>query len=182
MAERKKHRPGQIDADAFRALPERAQEMWFFYCERSVIRQKIENLMFIQIVGLDYSCCKSPIEVMFKFAYDLILYDDNYPDLCLEPQYEIETNNKKYIADFAFFADESTASEIKNENYKLVIECDGHEFHEKTKEQVAYDNEREYDIKTAGFDILRFSGSQIYNHPFRCAAQTYEYILKKVGE
>jgi hypothetical protein len=39
-------------------------------------------------------------------------------------------------------------------------------------------------LKVAGYNILRFSGSQIYNHPFECAEETFKYIdvLKKGNE
>lgn len=56
------------------------------------------------------------------------------------------------------------------------------EFHQKTKEQVQKDNEREYDLKMAGYEILRFSGTQIFNNPIKCAEDTYNYIIKKIKE
>ena len=95
----------------------------------------------------------------------------------LEPQYEVA--GSKYRVDFAFIADENMTIDFANNDFKLAIECDGHDFHEKTKEQVARDNEREYFLKMQGFDVLRFSGSQIYTKPFRCARQIYNYIVTK---
>lgn len=44
------------------------------------------------------------------------------------------------------------------------------------------DNEREFDLKMAGYDVLRFSGTQIYNNPFKCAKDTYYYIVKRIRE
>lgn len=90
-------------------------------------------------------------------------------------------------ADFMFKADDYLTKlilgkEIRNYNYKLIIECDGYEFHQKTRQQVQKDNEREYDLKMAGYEILRFSGSQIYNEPLKCAEDTYNYIMKKIKE
>ena len=41
---------------------------------------------------------------------------------------------------------------------------------------------REYDLKMAGYEVLRFSGSQIYNEPFKCAEDTYNYIMKIIKE
>ena len=61
----------------------------------------------------------------------------------------------------------------------MLVECDGHDFHEKTKEQVEKDNEREYELKMAVYEILRFSGSQIYNNPFKCANDVYDYLILK---
>ena len=181
--EDKNYRKGEYEAVCFRALPERAQEIWFHYCNLAIANKRLEDLMFIYICGLDYSKCKSPIEMLFNFAFDLVKFSEGYMGYDLFPQHEIRCKTKTYYADFAFFANEIDGMmEIKNPDFKLVIECDGHEFHEKTKEQVTRDNEREYDLKMEGFDVLRFSGSQIYKKPFLCAAQALEYIIKKIGE
>jgi very-short-patch-repair endonuclease len=51
---------------------------------------------------------------------------------------------------------------------KFIIECDGHDFHEKTKQQVAYDKKRDRDLQALGFRVLRFSGSEIYKDPKAC--------------
>lgn len=183
--DKKKYREGQRDAEAFRKLPERAQEVWFQYCDFSIKNKKLFNMSFIYVMGLDYSKCKSPIEVIFNFAFDLVAYAEGYAGVWLQPQYEVHSRSedKAYYVDFAFLAEEvDEMIYIKNPSFKLAIECDGHEFHEKTKEQVSHDNEREYDLKMQGYDVLRFSGSQIYNKPLRCAAQTLEYITQKIGE
>lgn len=95
-------------------------------------------------------------------------------------QKEIKANGKKYIVDFYFEEDEYVNK--FNTDKKIIIECDGYEFHQKTKEQVQKDNEREYNLKMAGYEILRFSGTQIYNNPFKCAEDTYNYIIKRIGE
>ena len=97
------------------------------------------------------------------------------------------SNAKKYFVDFSFEADDYLAdltlgNKIKNTNFKLAIECDGYEFHQKTKEQVKQDNEREFDLKMAGYDVLRFSGTQIFNNPIKCAEDTYNFIMKKIKE
>ena len=100
--------------------------------------------------------------------------------IALFSQKEIKANGKKYIVDFYFEEDEYVNK--FNTDKKIIIECDGYEFHQKTKEQVQKDNEREYNLKMAGYEILRFSGTQIYNNPFKCAEDTYNYIIKRIGE
>ena len=60
---------------------------------------------------------------------------------------------------------------------KLIVECDGHEFHEKTKDQVEKRNKRDYNLKMQGFDILHFSGSEIYKDPVGCARKCIDYII-----
>lgn len=54
---------------------------------------------------------------------------------------------------------------------KVVVECDGHDFHEKTKEQAARDKKRDRYMTEAGYKVLRFAGSEIYSNPFECARQ-----------
>lgn len=66
-----------------------------------------------------------------------------------------------YRADFALFG-----SEIE-----VIIECDGHAFHEKTKEQAAKDKARDRFLAESGYRVLRFTGSEIWANPFACAAQ-----------
>ena len=56
--------------------------------------------------------------------------------------------------DFAIFV-----KGIAKEEIKIVAECDGHDFHEKTKDQVARDKSRVRDLEIAGWRILRFTGS-----------------------
>ena len=182
MVERKNYRPGQLEAETFRKMPERAQELWFQYCDMAIKNQRENDLLFLHIMGMDYSECKSPIEVIFNFAYDLICFSENLTELYLECQREIVSRDgmKKYYADFVFDTENNPEMININHDFKLVIECDGHEFHEKTKEQVTNDNERDLELKMMGYDVLRFSGSQIYNKPFRCAAGALDYITTRI--
>lgn len=61
-----------------------------------------------------------------------------------------------------------------NHRAGVSIECDGHAFHEKTKEQAAKDKKRDRTLLTAGFPVMRFSGSEIYNNVMSCKAQVEE--------
>lgn len=181
-AEKKIYRKGQFLAERFRELPERAQELWFEFYENRIAHNDLTSLLFFYICGCDYSECKSPIEVLFLFAFDLYKCEQDFPDICLYSQYEIKkSSGEKYVADFVFDASECSMTEDGFESYKLIIECDGHEFHEKTKEQVERGNIRNMELQEMGYEILHFSGSQIYKNPYLCAIKTYKYILKKIG-
>ena len=130
---------------------------------------------------------KSPIEQIFITAFEIYCKYNNKENIYLFSQSEVICNEKRYYIDFEFKADDYLSQlllgdKIKNLNFKLAIECDGYAFHQKTKEQVQKDNEREYDLKMAGYEVLRFSGTQIYNNPLKCAEDTYNYIMKKIEE
>lgn len=127
--------------------------------------------------------CESPIERMLALglnkAFQLHNMDtmSNYIDIGVENQVVI--NN--YRTDFYI---ESNLTDCSAETFKLIVECDGHDFHEKTKEQVAKDKKRERDLINEGYTILRFSGSEIYKNPFTCAREVkkviYSHFSKKV--
>jgi very-short-patch-repair endonuclease len=59
----------------------------------------------------------------------------------------------------------------------LVIECDGHDFHEKTKEQARRDRSRDRDAQAAGFKIFRFTGSEIWKDPCQCADMIVDWAV-----
>ncbi len=163
--------------NTFLSLPQKVQELLI------VVLQN--NLPTYGCLNVYPHIFKSPIEFIYITAFDI--YCTNKESIILFPQPEIRIENKKYFADFLFdlsysIKDDKNKSLYKNKNYKLVIECDGHEFHHKTKEQVENDNKREYSLKMAGYDVLRFSGTEIYNDPFECAEKTYDYIMKKIQE
>lgn len=140
----------------------------------------VNNLKEKIIPATFYEEIKSPIEQIFKTAFDLYVDLLNKENIFLFMQKEIILEKKKYIVDFYFEQDKYVNP--FNTNKKIIIECDGYEFHQKTKEQVKHDNEREYELKMAGYEIIRFSGSQIYNEPFKCAEDAYNYIMKSIKE
>ncbi len=91
--------------------------------------------------------------------------------LLVSPQHEIA----KFKVDFllTYFRFISPGSEQKR---SVVVECDGHDFHEKTKEQAAYDKARERQIQAIGYPILRFTGSEIFADPLKCAREINSYF------
>lgn len=109
--------------------------------------------------------CESSIEKMFFLAFNSAHVGIGQYHLI--PQYEIESSGHKYRADFAL-ADES-------DDVLFLIECDGHDYHGKTKAQIKSRNERDYNLMCCGWNVLHFSGTQIYNDPYKCAMDTIAY-------
>ncbi|MBE7157819.1 MAG: DUF559 domain-containing protein [Rhodospirillales bacterium] len=60
---------------------------------------------------------------------------------------------------------------------RLVVECDGHEFHERTKEQAARDKQRDRFLFNAEYPVMRFTGSEIVAGPLRCAQSIMEWVF-----
>lgn len=59
-----------------------------------------------------------------------------------------------------------------------VVECDGHDFHERTKEQAARDRSRDRELLMAGLPVLRYTGSEIYQRPFECALTAFLFATE----
>jgi len=53
---------------------------------------------------------------------------------------------------------------------RLVVECDGHDFHERTKDQAARDRSRDRVMTLAGYKVMRFTGSEIHRDLMSCVA------------
>ena len=76
----------------------------------------------------------------------------------------------RYIADFLIFMQDDEARKF------IVVECDGHDFHEKTKHQAAQDKKRDRWMIGKGITVLRFTGSEIWANPASCAYQVFDII------
>lgn len=60
---------------------------------------------------------------------------------------------------------------------KIVIECDGHDFHEKTKQQAAKDKERDRFFAKEGYTVLRYTGSEIFNDRYKVYTDVEEILI-----
>lgn len=87
----------------------------------------------------------------------------------------------RYRADFLVwraFADESGPIESQ----RLVVECDGHDFHCQTKAQGERDRVRDRYLTAMGFAVFRFHGSELWANPARAAVQVDELLRDSAYE
>lgn len=62
---------------------------------------------------------------------------------------------------------------------RMVIECDGHDFHERTAEQASLDKNRDRELLNAGYPVMRFTGSEIVSSPLKSTEQIMEWVFPK---
>jgi very-short-patch-repair endonuclease len=60
----------------------------------------------------------------------------------------------------------------------VAVECDGHAFHERTKEQAARDKSRDRSLLAMGWPVMRFTGSEIYADADACANDVADAIFE----
>jgi hypothetical protein len=81
--------------------------------------------------------------------------------------------------DFLFFAQDWAS--LEGPWRKLIVECDGHDFHERTKEQAARDRSKDRCALVSGYDCFRFTGSEIWRDPWKCAYEILNWANKDFG-
>ena len=161
----------------------RFSELTAFLEEIEFILEKIcdspmERLFFIDILE---ECCSGYLEISTVKESDKPRYIacklsnmgdglENYR-LFIRPQYPVTFDktfilapkNKSYIVDFLF----ELTKEIDFITYpiaNIVVEVDGHDFHERTKEQAKRDKERDRYFTKVGYKIYRYTGSEVYQN------------------
>jgi very-short-patch-repair endonuclease len=68
----------------------------------------------------------------------------------------------------------------EEELLRLIVECDGHDFHERTKAQAARDRSRDRLAQHQGLPIFRFTGSEIWRDPAGCADEVLGFMAGEV--
>jgi very-short-patch-repair endonuclease len=58
----------------------------------------------------------------------------------------------------------------------LDVEIDGHDFHDRTKEQASHDRRRDRTLLKLGTRTIRFTGSDIFRDARACADEVYELL------
>ena len=162
----------------FASMPDKFKEIYMENIYDLVIDEEYTDLrILVDIIGFP-EYCESPIEQILWLTLNLYALKFN-KKYVFEEQAEIEANGKSYRIDFLY--QEDYEEDIEHP-FRLAIECDGHDYHEKTKEQVIKRNKRDMDLKMAGYDVLHYSGSQIFKKPMGCVIDIFDYITKQLKE
>jgi len=107
--------------------------------------------------------CESPIEKLFliEWYYKREIYSLHY---FIKSQYKI--NN--YRVDFMI--------SIPNKENILIVELDSYLWHGSKSEQFANEKKRERELKKEGYNIMRFSGREIYRDVEKCVEEVIQYL------
>jgi very-short-patch-repair endonuclease len=143
-----------------RAADSFLQEMHDFVIEMTPIEQLFISQFFHNLNTFDYER-KEDGE-----PYAVLILSHGGDPIRVVQQFEIRIDGHDYRPDFAFIGD----------RLRLFVECDGHDFHEKTKAQAARDKRRDRAFVMAGWTVLHFTGSEIWKNARSCAIQTFEVV------
>jgi len=62
--------------------------------------------------------------------------------------------------------------------HRLAIEIDGHDYHERTKDQATRGKRRARDLQLLGWTVLPYTGSDVWNDPFGCCEDVNRFIAR----
>lgn len=133
---------------------------------RAVFRSQWEKL---------FGRVDSPIEARFletfcplaiEHGFEVAKASKGAGIIIVEPQKWFDQYRLDFLVTYPFFGDV----------LQIAIECDGHEFHEKTKEQAKKDKRRDRDLQRLGIQVFHFTGSEIFNAPTMCADEVLDAI------
>ena len=89
--------------------------------------------------------------------------------ICVTPQYKLG----KYRADFLVQQFGVGPREILS---PVIVELDGHAFHDRDKYQRSYEKRRDRDFLRAGFRVVHFTGSDVVSDPYAVAFEVLEML------
>jgi very-short-patch-repair endonuclease len=136
-------------------------------CESPIEQQFLIALYFVPPYFCDNTIWISDKESIIRSAEEQEPYQ---PYVLVRPQASIGP----YRVDFLITVKHEPHTPARD---VLVVECDGHDFHEKTKEQAAKDKRRDRYLTGRGLRIMRFTGSEIHKSPSDCASEVMDCLF-----
>lgn len=64
----------------------------------------------------------------------------------------------------------------------IIVECDGHEFHERTKHQAEHDKRRDRYFVSRGLSVLHFTGAEIWRGPLVLARSVLDLLNERAAD
>jgi len=143
-----------------------ADEVWRF---KDVVESPIEELFIAGLLGAD---CFAPDREEIKLHNERITYGDvrsfDKDGIRCWPQATIGA----YRVDFLL------GHQRDGKIRWLVVECDGHAFHEKTSAQASRDKQRDRYFMSLGLLVIHFTGSEIFGSPIGCAMEAVDVLSR----
>lgn len=84
----------------------------------------------------------------------------------------------RYKADFLLEQERIGPDDILT---PVIVELDGHNFHDKDKRQRSYEKARDREMQRAGYKVLHFTGSDVVADPLKVAFEALEFLGVFVG-
>ena len=135
----------------------------------------IEQKLLAEFVGLQYMLGSHPDSFHVEVSdHEFIQCEDRnpYDGIFIFLQADIERFRVDFLLDGLWL----------KQRMLLAVECDGHDFHDRTKIQAARDRSRDRKILYDGVLVIRFTGSEIWHSGgLDCASEAYDILASLLG-
>lgn len=145
-------------------------------------RRVLENLE--EVAEASAKKGMSPIEgIFFAALWNIAQLESGHtPVVTAEPDFWVvgvtaQVKIEKYRVDFLLTVKNNSSGALK----RLVVECDGHDFHERTKDQARKDRSRDRRLQELGYTVYRFTGAELYGDPVKCAHDVLRWAETSSG-
>jgi very-short-patch-repair endonuclease len=161
---------------------------------RGLTKQSVVGTIRSVVCGAAH--CESVIELSLCLSLGMaarakgyaVLYDFGGCNVYGDPDGETTVRVQPQLALYNFRVDflvtmnrvEDSAAGVEVSSHQIVVECDGHEFHERTREQATSDRERDRMLQFHGLGVLRFTGSDIWTDTFKCSEEILSFLRTNV--
>lgn len=146
----------------------------------------IERVFFAALLATSDSICESmdPPRIVFS-STRVGAYSHGASEVTICPQAVLGNRRVDFLLHYftTFPAWDPIKKEVTipggvDREARLIVECDGHDFHEKTKEQAGRDKARDRELQSLGVPIFHFTGSEIWRDPIGCAKASLKHLAK----
>jgi very-short-patch-repair endonuclease len=100
-----------------------------------------------------------------------LLGNADWQSVLVVPQVHIGDYRADYVLEYRVGDPQQNARTV------MVVECDGHDYHERTKQQARHDKRRDRYMTASGLRVLRFTGSEIFADANKCASESLQVLI-----
>lgn len=147
---------------------------------RSINKDKVESAIDKYMAEVRQSfvwrmeLCESPVEKLMFVALERCRKTFDFPADSFYWELQHNIPGTRFRVDFlvSMLGEDGSMKQV-------VVECDGHDFHEKTKEQAKKDKQRDRALTRMGLPLLHFTGSEIWRDADKCAHEVMDFLYEQ---
>lgn len=172
-------------------------------CEQAAMQFRRDFISFGNFMITDKA--ESPIECLFGLALEALIEVNkeelNFIGLRDDGSWIYSTGFiqqaeiGKYRADFLLYYNaldvvthdfakkiDRAYEDYKYTDHRIIVELDGHEFHEKDEKQRRYEKARDRYFQRLGLKVFHYTGSEIVKDPMKAALESLASVTGKDAE
>lgn len=163
---------------------------------RQMARQTVDGTIRSILEGVG-AFCESALEVSLCLALGIaarsqeyaVLFDFGGARVFGDPEGDVTVRIRPQVRFGDYRVDllvsvqviEGPEHDIRVYSKSVVVECDGFEFHNVTKEQACRDRQRDRYLQSLGLPVLRFAAAEVWADVFQFAGSILSFLLAAVA-